>query len=109
MKNIIIASLLLVSFSLTAQIDTTIQIDISQNVSRESVQKSFGEYVYEYRVDNELSYITLSSWFSVIATNIHGYNVEFTTTDIKNMEKNNFLPFPKVQNQIILYIKNQNQ
>lgn len=104
MKKLILLPLLLICSVLTAQIDTTVQIDVSLNVSRSAVEKTFGEYIKEYRINNDLSYITLSAWFSVIATNVMEREVVFNEDDIKRMERNEFLPFIEVQKIILLLI-----
>lgn len=98
--------LLTLSFSLTAvlgfsQIDTTSNIDINQNVSRQAIQKQFGEYVKEYRQYHELSYTTLQARFSMIASKELEYDVWYTIEEIKRMEQNEFLPLIEVQNEII--------
>ena len=102
MKKVILISLLLfTAFAAFAQIDTTSQIDISQNVNREAVTKKFSEYVTEYKLYHELSYSTLQARFSMIASSVMEYDIWYSIEDIKRMENNQYLPLIEVQKAII--------
>lgn len=100
-KAILTLSLLFTAFLGFSQIDTTSRIDINQNVSRQAIEKQFGEYVKEYRIYHELSYETLQARFSMIASKELEYDVWYTIEEIKSMENNQFLPLIEVQNEII--------
>lgn len=102
MKKVILAlSLLFTAFLGFSQIDTTSRIDINQNVSRQAIEKQFGEYVKEYRQYHGLSYETLQARFSMIASKATEYEIWYTIEEIKRMEDNQFLPLVEVQDEII--------
>lgn len=100
-KTGLIIALMIITFGAFAQIDTTSRIDINQNVSRQAIQKQFGEYVKEYRQYHGLSYETLQARFSMIASKELEYDVWYTIEEIKRMENNQFLPLIEVQDEIV--------
>ena len=102
MKKVLLTlSLLFTAVLGFSQIDTTSRIDINQNVSRQAIEKQFGEYVKEYRQYHELSYTTLQARFSMIASKVSEFNIWYSIEEIKRMEQNEFLPLIEVQNEII--------
>lgn len=102
MKKVLVTlSLLFTAFLGFSQIDTTSRIDINQNVSRQAIEKQFGEYVKEYRQYHELSYTTLQARFSMIASKVSEFDIWYSIEEIKRMEQNEFLPLIEVQNEII--------
>ena len=100
-KTGLIIALMIITFGAFAQIDTTSRIDINQNVSRQAIEKQFGEYVKEYRQYHELSYTTLQARFSMIASKVSEFNIWYSIEEIKQMENNQFLPLVEVQDEII--------
>lgn len=102
MKKVLVTlSLLFTAFLGFSQIDTTSRIDINQNVSRQAIEKQFGEYVKEYRQYHELSYTTLQARFSMIASKVSEYDIWYSIEDIKNMENGEYVPLIEVQDAII--------
>ena len=102
MKKVLLTlSLLFTAVLGFSQIDTTSRIDINQNVSRQAIEKQFGEYVKEYRQYHELSYTTLQARFSMIASKVSEFNIWYSIEEIKQMENNQFLPLVEVQDEII--------
>lgn len=108
MKNIIIIALLFVSFATYAQVDTTLSIDMSQNVSRCNCE-TFGEKLKAYRLANELTEATMAAWLSSIASGVHLWKVRYSVEDYKAMENNEFLPFLKVQETILQHLKSKSK
>ena len=103
MRNLLIIALMLITSVLTAQIDTTVQIDMSKNVSRSAPlkhSKPFTEVLNDFRIESGISYITLVVLYSNVATKVHGYRIEYTIDEIIRMEQGVFFPFPKVQKDI---------
>ena len=109
MKNIILFLLLFVSFAATAQVDTTLNIDLSQNVSRCNCIETFGDKLKAYRIKNELSEATMAAWLSSIASGVHLWRVKYSIADYRAMENGDFLPFLEVQKEILKRIKTQSK
>lgn len=105
MKKILL-SLVVLFTALTAfaQIDTTSNIDISENVSRQPLAKEFGEYVKEYRIYHNLSYDIVMKEFSIIASAELSYDVSYSREYLEKMEEHKYLPPLNVQRAIIEHI-----
>ena len=54
---------------------------------------------------SEFGYEETIIYYSKVASFVHGYEVVFTEEDITNMEAGLFLPFPEVQQGIIIFMQ----
>lgn len=100
----LLIGLLLTAVAVFGQIDTTVNIDVSQNINRQAIEKQFGEYVKEYRIRHNLSYDIITKEFSTIASAELSYDVSYDREYLKKMEEHEYLPPLNVQKAIIEHI-----
>lgn len=100
----LLIGLLLAAVAVFGQIDTTVNIDVSQNINRQAIAKEFGEYVKEYRIYHNLSYDIVMKEFSIIASAELSYDVSYSREYLEKMEEHKYLPPLNVQRAIIEHI-----
>lgn len=100
----LLIGLLLTAVAVFGQIDTTVNIDVSQNINRQAIAKEFGEYVKEYRIYHNLSYDIVMKEFSIIASAELSYDVSYSREYLEKMEEHKYLPPLNVQRAIIEHI-----
>jgi hypothetical protein len=106
-KSTIIVLALFISVSAFAQIDTSVQIDRTQNSSKCNCEiLQFGDKVKRFRLENNFDKITMVSFISATASLVENRRVLFNLIEYDRIENNEFVPFLSTQTAVLKYIEN---
>jgi hypothetical protein len=106
-KLTIITALLFISFLASAQIDTSVQIDRTQNLSKCNCELlQFGDKVKRFRIENNFDKITMVAFISATASLVENRRVQFNLIEYDRIELNEFVPFENTQKAVLKYIEN---
>jgi hypothetical protein len=100
MRKLTLLLFLCVSTLTQAQVDYSVKIDTSLNVSRETISKTWSETLYEFKQRYNVSNSTLAAWFtSELRSNGKNYTVSIEM--VQRWERGQWKPSKAIRDILI--------
>jgi hypothetical protein len=108
MKNLVVIIIMALSFSLSAQVDTTLKINTDLNYPRSPPFKGaiFQRTVADFTSNSSMSLMQILVEFSNTASAVTGKNILYSFEQIAKMQTGEFIPTVEIQIAILNRIVN---